>query len=52
MPGTTELNTSMQTELFFQEKPRMYKFKRYEDASLEYMGFNKHEGEEIGLYVI
>lgn len=28
----------------------VYKFKRYEDASLNYMGINKHEGEEIGLF--
>ncbi|MEI8343989.1 MAG: GIY-YIG nuclease family protein [Candidatus Moraniibacteriota bacterium] len=28
----------------------VYKFKRYEDASLEYAGINKHEGEDIGLY--
>ena len=28
----------------------VYKFKRYEDASLEYVGINKHTGEEIGLY--
>jgi len=28
----------------------VYKFKRYEDASLTYTGLNKHEGEEIGLY--
>jgi hypothetical protein len=28
----------------------VYKFKRYEDASLEYIGINKHSGEEIGLY--
>jgi hypothetical protein len=28
----------------------VYKFKRYEDASLEYTGINKHEGEKIGLY--
>ena len=28
----------------------VYKFKRYEDASLEYSGINKHEGEGIGLY--
>ena len=28
----------------------VYKFKRYEDSSLEYAGINKHEGEEIGLY--
>ncbi|OAV71630.1 T5orf172 domain protein [Bacteroidales bacterium Barb4] len=28
----------------------VYKFKRYEDASLEYTGVNKHEGEEVGLY--
>ncbi|WP_457594013.1 GIY-YIG nuclease family protein [Hydrogenimonas sp.] len=26
------------------------KFKRYEDASLEYLGINKHDGEEIGLF--
>jgi hypothetical protein len=28
----------------------IYKFKRYEDASLRYTGINKHEGEDIGLY--
>jgi hypothetical protein len=28
----------------------VYKFKRYEDASLVYIGINKHEGEGIGLY--
>jgi len=28
----------------------VYKFKRYEDASLEYTGVNKHAGEDVGLY--
>jgi hypothetical protein len=28
----------------------VYKFKRYEDASLVYTGINKYEGEEVGLY--
>mgnify|MGYP001565905871 FL=1 len=28
----------------------VYKFRRYEDASLSYTGINKHEGEDIGLY--
>ncbi len=28
----------------------VYKFKRYEDASLEYAGINKHQDENIGLY--
>ncbi len=28
----------------------VYKFKRYEDASLVYVGVNKHEGEEVGLF--
>lgn len=28
----------------------VYKFKRYEDPSLVYIGVNKHEGEDIGLY--
>ena len=28
----------------------VYKFKRYEDASLSYTGINRHEGEKIGLY--
>ncbi len=28
----------------------IYKFKRYEDASLSYTGIDKHEGEDIGLY--
>ncbi len=26
----------------------VYKFKRYEDSSLEYVGINKHEGEHVG----
>ncbi|MBK9271489.1 MAG: restriction endonuclease [Saprospiraceae bacterium] len=28
----------------------VYKFKRYEDPSLEYIGINRHKGEDIGLY--
>jgi len=28
----------------------VYKFKRYEDASLSYTGVNRHEREDIGLY--
>jgi hypothetical protein len=28
----------------------VYKFKRYEDPSLVYIGINKHEGQGIGLY--
>ena len=28
----------------------VYKFKRYEDSSLAYIGVNKHEGEDVGLY--
>jgi len=28
----------------------VYKFKRYEDASLVYAGIDKHKGENIGLY--
>ena len=28
----------------------VYKFRRYEDASLVYTGINKHEGEKVGLY--
>lgn len=28
----------------------VYKFKRYEDASLSYIGINKHAGEDLGLY--
>ena len=28
----------------------VYKFKRYEDASLVYVGINKHEGEDVGLF--
>jgi len=28
----------------------VYKFKRYEDASLIYTGINKHEGQVVGLY--
>jgi hypothetical protein len=28
----------------------VYKFKRYEDASLEYIGINKHAGEAVGLF--
>lgn len=28
----------------------VYKFKRYEDASLVYTGIDRHEGEDVGLY--
>jgi hypothetical protein len=28
----------------------VYKFKRYEDASLSYTGINKHSGEDVGLF--
>ena len=28
----------------------VYKFKRYEDASLEYTGINRHAGQDVGLY--
>lgn len=28
----------------------VYKFKRYEDSSLNYTGINKHEGEKVGLF--
>ena len=28
----------------------VYKFKRYEDASLSYTGINKHSGDEVGLF--
>ena len=28
----------------------VYKFKRYEDASLSYTGIDKHGGEDVGLY--
>lgn len=28
----------------------VYNFKRYEDASLEYIGINKHFGENVGLF--
>jgi hypothetical protein len=28
----------------------VYKFKRYEDASLVYTGINKHQEEDVGLY--
>ncbi len=28
----------------------VYKFKRYEDASLEYIGINRHKDEDVGLY--
>ncbi len=28
----------------------IYKFKRYEDASLSYTGINRHAGEKVGLY--
>jgi hypothetical protein len=28
----------------------VYKFKRYEDAGLNYVGINKHEDDDVGLY--
>jgi hypothetical protein len=28
----------------------VYKFKRYEDSSLSYVGINRHENQSVGLY--
>jgi hypothetical protein len=28
----------------------IYKFKRYEDASLEYTCVNRHDGDDVGLF--
>lgn len=28
----------------------VYKFKRYEDSSLEYVGINRHAGEDVGVW--
>jgi len=28
----------------------VYKFKRYEDASLSYTGVNRHAGKDVGLF--
>ncbi|MCL2683581.1 MAG: restriction endonuclease, partial [Bacteroidales bacterium] len=28
----------------------VYKFKRYEDSSLEYVGINRHEEDKVGLF--
>ena len=28
----------------------VYKFKRYEDASLEYTGLDRHQNQPIGLF--
>ena len=28
----------------------IYKFRRYEDNSLEYLGINKHTSEKVGLF--
>lgn len=28
----------------------VYKFKRYEDSSLEYIGINRHAGEDVGVW--
>ncbi len=28
----------------------VYKFKRYEDASLSYLGINRHDSEDVGLF--
>ena len=28
----------------------VYKFKRYEDSSLNYSGINKHDGQDVGLF--
>ena len=45
MPAYTDypLNSALMNDA-------VYKFKRYEDASLSYTGINKHDGEVIGLY--
>ncbi len=28
----------------------VWKFRRYEDSSLRYMGINRHKGLEVGLF--
>lgn len=52
--GLTKYDMDILTSLGVFNKSLMnqavYNFKRYEDASLEYTGINKHEGEDVGLY--
>ncbi len=52
--GLTVKDFEMLVSLGVFNSPRMneavHGFKRYEDASLVYVGINKHEGEEVGLY--
>ena len=45
-----ELLVSLNVFNFSLMNDAVYKFKRYEDASLEYVGINKHEGEDVGLF--
>ena len=44
-----ELLVSLDVFNFQLMNDAVWKFKRYEDASLEYVGINKHAGEKIGL---
>jgi hypothetical protein len=52
--GLTQKDFEMLVSLGVFNAPRMndavYKFKRYEDASLVYTGINKHEGKDVGGY--
>jgi hypothetical protein len=52
--GLIQKDFEMLVSLGIFNAPRMndavYKFKRYEDASLVYTGINRHEDEDIGLF--
>ena len=54
MTGLTVKDFELLTSLGVFNAPLMndavFKFKRYEDASLSYTGIDKHEGEDIGGY--
>lgn len=43
-----ELLLSLNVFNYSRMEGAVFSFKSYEDASLEYMGINKHEGEDVG----
>ena len=45
-----ELLVSLNVFNSFKMNEAVYGFKRYEDASLTYIGINKHEDDNVGLY--
>jgi len=49
-PARVSVNPTIYAYELVGVSTQVYKFKRYEDSSLEYVGINRHLGENVGLY--